>query len=164
MLVGAHPPAAAVAVRLEAGFSLLQLVAAIAILGVLSMIAIPGFQGYLERARQTQALADLGEMEIAIGEFSTNQAGQLPASLAAAGFPGAVDPWGNAWVYVNLTLGGSPRTDQSGVAVNTTYDLYSAGPDGLTALSLTAGESEDDIVRANDGGYIGVVEDYTRLD
>jgi general secretion pathway protein G len=164
MLVGAKQRLAAVAGRRNAGFSIFQLVAAIAILGVLSAIAIPGFQGYLERARQTQALAELGEIEIAISEFSTSQAGQLPANLAAIGYAGAVDPWGNNWVYVNLTLGGSPRTDQSGVAVNTTYDLYSAGPDGSTALSLTAGQSEDDIIRASDGGFIGVVEHYTRLD
>ena len=164
MLVGAQRHSTAAAGRLETGFSILQLLAAIVILGVLSVIAIPGFQGYLERARQTQALAELGEIEIAISEFSTNQAGQLPASLAAAGVTGAVDPWGNNWVYVNLTLGGSPRTDQGGVPVNTTYDLYSAGPDGSTALSLTAGDSEDDIIRANDGGFIGMVEDYTRLD
>ncbi len=164
MLVGASRCSASVACRRAAGFSILQLVAAVAILGTLTVIAIPSFTGYIERARQTQALAELGEIEIAINEFSTNQAGQLPANLAAAGFPGAVDPWGNNWVYVNLTLGGSPRTDQSGTAVNTTYDLYSAGPDGATALSLIAGESEDDIIRASDGGFIGVVEDYTRLD
>lgn len=164
MLVGGRALAADVAGSSQAGFSILQLIAAIAILGVLTVIAIPGFQGYIERARLTQALAELGEMEIAINEFSTNQVGQLPGDLAAAGFPAAVDPWGNNWVYVNLLLGGSPRTDQSGTPVNTNYDLYSAGPDGATALSLTAGESEDDIIRASDGGFIGVVEEYTRLD
>jgi general secretion pathway protein G len=147
-----------------AGFTLLQLVAVVAILGVLAVIAVPGFQGYLERARQTQALAELGEIEIAINEFSTAQGGQLPVNLAAVGLAGAVDPWGSNWVYVNLTLGGSPRTDQDGAPINNAYDLYSPGPDGSTALSLVASASEDDIVRASDGGFVGFVSDYTRLD
>lgn len=150
--------------RRSTGFSLLQVVAAVAILGVLSVIAVPGFQQYLERARQTQALAELGEIDIAINEFATARAGQLPADLAAIGFAGAVDPWGGTWVYENLALGGAPRTDQDGAPINTDYDLYSAGSDGTTALSLVAPGSDDDIVRASDGGFIGVVADYTRLD
>lgn len=147
-----------------AGFTILQLLAAIAILGVLAATAVPGFQVYLERARQARAIAELGELEIAINEFSAAATGQLPVNLAAVGYGGATDPWGNNWVYVNLTLGGSPRTDQDGAPVNTTYDLYSNGPDGVSALSLVDGNSSDDIVRASDGGFTGVVEDYTRLD
>jgi len=145
-----------------AGYSILQLVAAIAIVGVLSAIAVPGFQIYIERARQSQALGELGEIEIAINEFSMAQTGQLPADLAAIGMAGATDPWGSNWVYVNLTLGGAPRVDQNGVAINTTYDLYSPGPDQASALSLQASESDDDVIRANDGGFFGVVADYTR--
>ena len=163
MLVGSRPNSAT-ACRGADGFTILQLLATMAIVGILAVIAVPGFQVYLERARQTRALAELGEIEISISEFSTAQTGQLPVDLAAIGLAGAVDPWGNNWVYVNLTLGGAPRTDQDGVPVNATYDLYSAGPDGSTALSLVAGASEDDIIRASDGGFVGVVADYTRLD
>lgn len=144
-----------------AGVTLLQLVAVVAILGVLTVIAVPGFQGYLQRAQEARAIAELGEIEIAINEFATANVGQFPADLAAIGFDGATDPWGGNWVYVNLTLGGAPRTDQNGVPVNTTYDLYSAGPDGATALSLSEADSQDDVVRASDGGYVGCAVDYT---
>ena len=150
--------------KAAAGFTLLELMAAIAILGALAAVAIPAFQGYVERARQTRALAELGEIEIAINEFSTAATGQLPADLAAVGYGGATDPWGGNWVYVNLTLGGAPRTDQNGDPVNTTYDLYSPGPDGASATSLVNSASEDDVIRGNDGGFIGFVMDYARLD
>ncbi len=163
MLVGASPSAATCSGNCS-GFTILQLLAALAILGILSAIALPGFQVYLERARQTQALGELGGIEILINEFSTAQGGNLPADLAALGLAGALDPWGSNYVYVNLTLGGAPRVDQNGDPVNTTYDLYSPGPDGATALSLVAGASEDDIIRASDGGFVGLVTDYTRLD
>jgi general secretion pathway protein G len=131
---------------------------------VLAAIAVPGFQVYLERARETRAVAELGELEIAISEFAAATTGQLPANLAAVGYGGVTDPWGGNWVYVNLTLGGAPRTDQDGTQVNTTYDLYSNGADGATALSLVNADSDDDIIRASDGGFMGVVADYTRLD
>ena len=44
--------------------------------------------------------------------------------------------------------------------INSTYDLYSMGADGRTALALTASYSLDDVVRANDGSYIGLASSY----
>lgn len=148
----------------QSGFTILELLAAVAIFAILIAVAVPGYQMYLERARLSRAVAQLGEIEIAINEFATEQAGQLPIDLAAMGLDGRMDPWGSAWVYVNLTLGGSPRTDQNGDPVNSDYDLYSPGPDLATALSLTSAVSADDIVRASDGGFVGAVSAYSRLD
>jgi general secretion pathway protein G len=34
------------------------------------------------------------------------------------------------------------------------------GPDGETAIPLTAKKSQDDIIRANDGNYIGLASRY----
>jgi general secretion pathway protein G len=41
------------------------------------------------------------------------------------------------------------------VVLNTYYDLYSVGKDGATSSSLNASVSFDDVVRANDGGFLG---------
>jgi len=46
------------------------------------------------------------------------------------------------------------------VPINSTYDLYSMGADGRTATPLTAAISRDDIIRANDGQYVGFAENY----
>jgi len=145
------------------GFTIIQLIASMAILGILAAFAVPGYQIFIERARNARTIAQISEIEIAISKFSAANAGQLPADLAAIGLSGAQDPWGNSIVYVNLALGGSPRVDQDGSAVNVTYDLYSTGADGATSLSLAADSSADDIVRASDGGFAGVVSDYSRL-
>ncbi len=48
------------------------------------------------------------------------------------------------------------RRDRFLVPINTYYDLYSVGKDGASVAPLTAGPSKDDIVRANDGGFIGL--------
>ena len=46
------------------------------------------------------------------------------------------------------------------VPINTDFDLYSKGPDGKSATALTAKISQDDIIRANDGQYIGRASEY----
>lgn len=55
---------------------------------------------------------------------------------------------------------GAKRKDRNLVPLNTDYDLYSRGPDGQSVSPLTAAKSKDDIIRANNGGYVGTAEDY----
>ena len=52
------------------------------------------------------------------------------------------------------------RKDRSLVPLNSTYDLYSMGKDGQSQPPLTAKASRDDIIRANDGSFYGIAEDY----
>lgn len=51
------------------------------------------------------------------------------------------------------------RTSNFG-SVNSDYHLYSRGPDGQTVSSVKAQPSLDDIIRANDGSYVGTAADY----
>ncbi len=46
------------------------------------------------------------------------------------------------------------------VPINSDYDLYSKGPDGASQGPLTAKASRDDIIRANNGRFIGPVALY----
>jgi general secretion pathway protein G len=145
------------------GFTLVQMLVVVTIVGVLSSITVPSYRAYVERARNTQAVGDIGDIEIAINRFATTT-GNLPPDLAAIGAAARLDPWGNAYRYVNFAGGGMPRTDQAGLPVNDDYDLYSLGMDGATAASLMDDASRDDIVRASNGGFYGLVPDYSRLD
>ena len=52
------------------------------------------------------------------------------------------------------------RKDHNLVPLNTDFDLYSMGPDGESASPLTAKASRDDIIRANNGSYIGTATNY----
>jgi general secretion pathway protein G len=58
-----------------------------------------------------------------------------------------------------VALGHSPG-GCSGVLINTYYDLYSYGKDAASAGALNAGVSLDDVVRANDGGFLGAASRY----
>jgi general secretion pathway protein G len=52
------------------------------------------------------------------------------------------------------------RKDHNLVPVNTDFDLYSMGKDGESRAPFTAKVSHDDIVRANNGQFIGLVSNY----
>lgn len=140
------------------GWTLVEMMLVIAIIGTLTTIAIPSYEQYTERAKVAKAMGDIEaiQADLAGSQFL----GKLPATLAEIGRGDMVDPWGHPYQYLRFDLsGGSPpdgaRKDRFLVPINSTYDLYSMGPDGITAAPLTSAASHDDIIRANDGAYIG---------
>ena len=52
------------------------------------------------------------------------------------------------------------RRDRYMFPLNTDYDLFSLGPDGATTVSLGETMGQDDVIRANNGGFFGVAADY----
>jgi general secretion pathway protein G len=73
-----------------------------------------------------------------------------------------MDPWGRPYRYLELSAAnpGDVRRDKNLVPINTDFDLYSVGKDGETVTPLTAQKSRDDVVRANNGAFIGLAENY----
>ncbi|MEM1263919.1 MAG: prepilin-type N-terminal cleavage/methylation domain-containing protein [Pseudomonadota bacterium] len=149
--------------RKQRGFNLIELMIVIVIASTLVTFAIAGYIGYIDRARSGSAISDIGRIALEVERFATNNDGNYPASLADVGLAALQDPWGQGYVYlpVDPVLGPGPlRKDGNNLPLNTDFDLYSVGPDGATALVLTNGAAQDDIVRANDGGWVGSGEDY----
>jgi general secretion pathway protein G len=144
------------------GLTLVELVLVIGVIAVLLSIGGPAWQNYRNKLRIDQAKRDI--IMIAAGvERHWQDARAYPDSLAEAGFGTQRDPWGNAYGYVNLgdpRARGLARKDHSLVPINTDFDLYSMGPDGQTAPPLTARFSRDDIVRANNGAFVGPAAEY----
>jgi general secretion pathway protein G len=145
-------------------YTLIEIMIVVAIIGTLASLAIPLFAHMTYRAQVTRAINDLRilETEIDTFEFANSRA---PVDLAEIDRAGLTDPWGNPYVYMSFAAygggwKGAARKDHSLVPLNSTYDLYSMGQDGKSAPPLTAKASEDDIVRANDGGYLGLGSDY----
>ena len=148
--------------RRVAGFTVVELAIVLAIGGILIAITIPMVQDYIEKSRRTQAILDLKDMSEAIHNIDKTT-GALPASLSAAGYANKTDPWGNLYQYYDLrdSVGnGVARKDKRLAPLNSDFDLYSIGPDGLTAASLGNAWSRDDIVRARDGAFIGTAEEF----
>ena len=144
------------------GFSLVEMIIVLAIGGAIIVIGAPGIQAYIDRSRIAQAVAEVGDMSTAIRK-QAKSAGALPDSLDAAGFTAKADPWGFPYQYLNLATNkgnGAARKDKKLAPLNSDFDLYSVGRDGKTQGSLANPVSRDDVVRARDGGFIGLASDF----
>jgi general secretion pathway protein G len=145
-----------------AGFSLTEILIVIAVVGVIAAIAIPGYINSLEQARIARAVADIRVIEADIRAYrSLNDA--WPTRLSDVRRGPTRDPWGNDYVYTDLSGlkgKGKARKDRFLNPLNSDFDLYSLGRDGRSSTPLTAKASQDDIVRASDGGFIGLAADF----
>ena len=75
-----------------------------------------------------------------------------------------MDPWGNQYQYLNIRAAGPGkgpfRKDGKLNPLNSDFDLFSVGKDGDSVGSLAAKKSRDDVVRAKNGAFVGLAEDY----
>jgi general secretion pathway protein G len=150
------------AARSHAGFTYTELVLVMAILAILALVAVPFYQDYRDKIKVTQAVGDIVIISAKVSNYYTDTH-TYPASLADVGLDNMLDPWGNPYQYTNLqTLKGKlkARMDKSLVPINSDFDLYSMGPDGSSVPPLTAKASHDDIIRANNGQFVGPASDY----
>jgi general secretion pathway protein G len=147
--------------RRQRGFTLIELMLAVALVAVIAFIALPMYHGYRERVHIASAVNDLNVMSMAIQNFRVEH-GEFPASLDEVGLGGMRDPWGRPYVYFNVESEGrgAARKDKALNPINTDFDLYSVGPDGETKKQVSQKESVDDVIRGRNGGYVGVAADF----
>ena len=147
--------------RLRRAFTLVEILAAMTIIGLLVGLAVPKLDEAVNQAKVARAIGDLRAMAIEL-----SSAGSLPATLSGIGRAGRLDPWGRVYVYYPFPprRGNAPpdgaRKDRFLVPINSAYDLYSVGKDGGSAAPLTAKTSHDDVIVANDGGFVGLAKRY----
>jgi type II secretory pathway pseudopilin PulG len=144
------------------GFTIVELFIVLAIIGVVAGIAIPRYVDYRERIKVAQAIADIRALSLLINNYQLD-AREYPPSLAAVGNANKLDPWGRPYVYTNLQNAkskGLARKNKNLVPINSDFDLYSVGKDGDSSGPLTAKASRDDVIRANDGGFVGLASEY----
>jgi general secretion pathway protein G len=152
----------------SSAFSLIEILIVVALLGTIVAIALPAYMDSLDKARVARAIGDIAAIseEIALFWFDS---GRWPNSLAEIGRGAMTDPYGELYRYTNIGDsktggkgggGGGGRKDRFLVPVNSDFDLYSMGKDTATVLPFTAQQSLDDVVRANNGMFIGLAEDF----
>ena len=71
--------------RLQQGFTLIELMIVVAIVGILAAIAIPAYQDYIARSKVSEAMAALGACKTSVSEYIQVNTGSLPATTDKAG-------------------------------------------------------------------------------
>ena len=117
----------------QQGFTLIELMIVVAIVGILAAIAIPAYQDYTTRARVSEAIGFAAAAKTAVSE-SVISTGSLPANNAAAGLA-AADAISSTYVE-SLTIASGVITVAIKSTQNTTVD---AGSIVLTPTVTSAG-------------------------
>jgi type IV pilus assembly protein PilA len=105
--------------KVQQGFTLLELMIVVAIIGILAAIAIPAYQDYATRAQVTEGLNLAASAKIAVEDsFATTPV--WPADNTSAGLRPANQIGGRYVTAVTVANGGITITygDQAGGAIN----------------------------------------------
>ena len=87
--------------KIQQGFTLIELMIVIAILGILMAIAIPAYQDYTVRAKVSEGMNVAGAAKLAVAEtYQTN--GAWPSSNESAGLTADTSIKGNNVASVNV--------------------------------------------------------------
>ncbi len=143
-------------------FTVLELLLVVAIMLTLAAMSVPVFADAIDAAYVARAIGDIRTLQTEITRYEV-QFQMLPDTLQEVGVTDLLDPWGNPYEYLNYENAAGPlqpRKDKFLKPVNSTYDVYSKGKDGDSQIPFTAAASHDDIVRANDGAFIGLADQF----
>jgi general secretion pathway protein G len=147
------------ALRLDrGGFSLVELITVMGILVALAATVLPFFSGYIKTVKNGRSVADLRTIDKAVTAYILDK-NSLPVQLTDIGTAAnQLDPWGRAYIYQNLAIDSSKALmyEYDVEPLNTDYDLYSTGWDGLSDVQYDVNGSGNDIARHNNGTFVGL--------
>ena len=112
--------------QVQKGFTLIELMIVVAIIGILAAIALPAYQDYTARSQMSEAMTLASGARTAVTEYYTSE-GQFPTDNDAAGLATATEIKGN---YVNKVEVGT------GGLITATLDNGSGVSEGIRGKTL----------------------------
>ena len=108
--------------RTQSGFTLIELMIVVAIIGILAAIALPAYQDYTKRAHVTEGMSLGGGAKTAVAEYYASE-GVFPADNTAAGLALPTTITGNAVTGVTVATGVITVAYDAKVSAGTTIEL-----------------------------------------
>jgi type IV pilus assembly protein PilA len=124
--------------KLQKGFTLIELMIVVAIIGILAAIAIPAYQDYTIRAQVSEGMNLAAAAKAAVSEYFINR-GQAPTTRLVAGMSAtAADTSGKYVASVNVTNGTILVTygNEASTALKTTPETLGLTPYETPDLSV----------------------------
>jgi len=116
--------------RVQQGFTLIELMIVVAIIGILAAVALPAYQDYTIRSQMTEAINLADGAKAAVADYWSNK-GDYPTDNAAAGFNGASGKYTESVTIasnvITAKVGGDANSNISGKSVTLTATATSAG-------------------------------------
>src|SRR5262245_3380813 len=105
------------------GFTLMELLTAMVLIGLLLAVAVPSYSAIVERQRVAQAARDLQDIAQLLARYQTFRFA-LPETLGELGANLPKDPWGRDYQYLNFNstapgVNGKIRKDHNLHPLNT---------------------------------------------
>ena len=143
-------------------FSLIELLLCIAVIFILMSFGMKVMTLAIKRAKIVRCVSEIKSIQTAIEAYRDEHKREIPDSFEVLNINTVYDPWKNAYSYQNYKMipNGKRRKDKNMNPLNSDYDLWSNGPDGKTAFQINSAFGHDDIIRASDGQFIGIADDY----
>lgn len=117
------------------GFTLIEILVAIAIVAIMAVVVVPNFMRYLEKGRRTSAEATLRAVKTAVNQFNADTT-QYPETLRNLTRKPSNEQLAKKWMgpYIEKELGEDPWGNKYKYKVTSgqahPYDLYSYGSGG----------------------------------
>lgn len=120
------------------GFTIIELMIAVAIIGVLAAIAVPAYGNYLNRAKLSEGVNMMAPFKVALAECAENHGGDPKDTSCAPGKPGM--PGSQTGKYAKIELGNTAGTIEMSSDSGDLFKAFGAYKVTLTAVSKGAGQ------------------------